>query len=57
MPRNRLRQPLAKLTLVALILPFLGGCAPDPAPMGECAGDKPVVERIHDPAPPNCPKG
>lgn len=56
MPHVYLRRSLAKLTLVALILPVLAACAPDPAPMGLCAGDKPVVERIKDPAPPNCPK-
>ena len=56
MPHVHLSRSLAKLTLVVLILPMLAACAPDPAPMGLCAGDKPVVERIKDPAPPNCPK-
>lgn len=56
MPHVRLSHSLAKLTLVALVLPILAACAPDPAPIGLCAGDKPVVERIKDPAPPNCAK-
>ncbi len=56
MPHVHLSRSLAKLTRVALILPLLAACAPDPAPIGLCAGDKPVVERIKDPAPPNCPK-
>lgn len=55
MPHVHLSRSLAKLTFVVLTLPMLAACAPDPAPMGLCAGDKPVVERIKDPAPPNCP--
>ncbi|MCX8507352.1 MAG: hypothetical protein ORN49_00490 [Rhodobacteraceae bacterium] len=49
-------RPLVRLTFLALFLSGLAACGPDPAPMSLCAGAKPVVARIHDPAPPNCPK-
>lgn len=46
-----------RVTLVlGLLVLTLAACNRNAAPMTECIGDKPAVERIEDVAPPNCPK-
>ena len=40
--------------VLALAVMALGACARSPYKLTECVGGEPVVERIHDVAPPNC---
>ncbi len=48
------RQRAAAISVATVILLLVQGCERNPYQLTECVDGKPVVERIHDVAPPNC---
>ncbi|MFM2357061.1 MAG: hypothetical protein RLZZ528_2797 [Pseudomonadota bacterium] len=49
-----MRVGLVRLAVLLGLVAGLAGCGRNAVPLTECAGGKPVIERIEDVAPPSC---